>query len=442
MANILLNNFHETGNTLGELGRQLKRLDSRTRCEKVSCRDIIVCYIPDEIFYKNKEGIIQSKKINTKKEIMDSGIVRVYLFDPDESKRFSYTDSGYAFMRMAKLKLSNTMKNPDIDSLIDEMLENRTILYVNGKYCLTSNFLDMTLYQRIGMHGKAMLNHTMLRNAHIAELLQSAGTATAVMRTDGCTYKLCSLMSSKFKYINQGIIMDIISGIDPDGELGEPSCYKWEISNMGADVFLEFPEKAEEVKKTYKLKDDFIPGLLISKSDVGLGSVRISGCWRKDNAFTIFDTVRKEHSGTFDINDVIDEAADRIFGNYTKLPERLCELMPIDITDPNWFTKYSLEEAREKNISACSSVIKNIFKQINLKGAIQKKRERAIFEELVSALDPDIRYTAYDLCTLIMEIPARITGISSIYMEELMKTVGKTPYVSYEAEEDEKIMII
>ena len=211
---------------------------------------------------------------------------------------------------------------------------------------------------------------------------------------------------------------------------------------MGADVFLEFPEKAEEVKKTYKLKDDFIPGLLISKSDVGLGSVRISGCWRKDNAFTIFDTVRKEHSGTFDINDVIDEAADRIFGNYTKLPERLCELMLIDITDPNWFTKYSLEEAREKNISACSSVIKNIFKQINLKGAIQKKRERAIFEELVSALDPDIRYTAYDLCTLIMEIPARITGISSIYMEELMKTVGKTPYVSYEAEEDEKIMII
>jgi len=425
---IILDNFEEGGASLLRFENALKELDQNTYAVPVNGKDITVIYIPDKITYSNG-GVLEEQVINTKEDILSTKSIRVNIFHPNEL--FSYSESGRQTVKTGSLKIKNIIYHPNAEQLIEELLVTRTILCVKGKFYLTSEVLDKTLYQRIDMNGRGILNHTMLRAAHIAELFNTSDEGIMIVRKTNGVAKVFSILSSKYVHIKQSVLMDIVKNIDPNKELGHVYCRKWGITNHLAYAYLEFPDKAEEVRDTYKLKDDLVPGLLISKSDIGFGAIRISGTWRKGSSISVFQTVSRKQSGNFEVGDIIEEAVIKIYGEYTLLPERLCELMTIDITDSNWFIKLKLEDAIEKNQIACAEAIRTVFNQIHLKKVIQGKREKAVYEELCSVIDPTLSYTAYDICVMILGLSELIPDLNKFYEIPLMECISKAPYVEY-----------
>lgn len=439
--NHLSNSFEVKGKNLIKLQNELKELDERTSVVTVDGKNIIVCYIPDVMYYKTANGDIEEKKINTKEEILSTGSVRINLFNPKDKFTYAYSESGNQFIRSAKLNINSIMKSKYPEEFVTEMLKTKTLFFVNEKYCLLSDIVDSTLYQRIDMNGRGITEHTMERNLHIARLLKDAGKCKIVIRSEDGVAKIISIMSNRFNYIRQSTIMSIVKNIDPEKRLGVPEIYSWNINNIYTEVYLEFPEKAKEFCKTYKLKDSITPGLLVSKSDVGFGAIRISGTWRINNSIHIFDTVSRKHSGDFDPEEIIAEAGRTLFGEFTLLPEKLCELMLYNVTDPNWFATLKHEDAMDKNLDRCCSVIKSVFDEIELGRSIQRKREKIIYKELCNNIDPELNYTAYDICIMIMDIPSRVTGLNKDYTELLRKSISKAPYANYGYKTVKKISI-
>ena len=169
---------------------------------------------------------------------------------------------------------------------------------------------------------------------------------------------------------------------------------------------------------------------MILKSDVGYSSLRIIGTWRYKNSISIADEVSRKHCGEFDVDELIKNAKIKIFGKYTELPERLCELMLLDITNPSW-KKYPYDDFIKMNNNAICESIKNIFKELGIAKAIQKKNEKALLQCVLNEVDPEMSYTAYDICLLIMNIPSKVIGLNKNYGDAITKIVGMAPYLDY-----------
>lgn len=105
--------------------------------------------------------------------------------------------------------------------------------------------------------------------------------------------------------------------------------------------------------------------------------------------------------------------------------------MLINITDPVWKTTLKADDARDLNKTACVDYLKKIFKEINLQGILQQKNTKMILEELSANIDPDMNYTAYDICMMVMELPSRVGNLNKLYSDMLMEAVSKAPYVEY-----------
>ena len=75
--------------------------------------------------------------------------------------------------------------------------------------------------------------------------------------------------------------------------------------------------------------------------------------------------------------DIIAHSANCIFSKYTKLPEVLCDLMGINITDPAW-KGLSATKFEAMNKKAVEAIIKSVFKQIGLVEATTKKIEKGV----------------------------------------------------------------
>lgn len=425
----LLDTYERKGTDLTVLKSLLTEMDKHSYAITVPYRNIEIYHVMSSINEQKPDGTLVKVPVNTKEEIFETKQIRAYVFKPGDL--FTYSSAGYVALKRAKINIKNIIAHPEADAIIDEILATKTLIRIGKCFCLTSDTLDTTLYQRVDMKGKAFTEHSFIRNLHVADLLDKDESATAIVRGDKGVYKLYSLLSSKFCYISQKLVSQIVEEIDPMHTMGKPVCNHWTLNNSYADVFVEFPEKAEELRKTYGISKDLVPGILISKSDIGFCAITIKGTWRYKNSISVFETVSKKHSGKFDVCDIIDDAKKKIFGKYTVLPERLCELMLINITDPVWKTTLKVDDARDLNKTACVDYLKKIFKEINLQGILQQKNTKMILEELSANIDPDMNYTAYDICMMVMELPSRVGNLNKLYSDMLMEAVSKAPYVEY-----------
>lgn len=432
MTNYLDNDWKATGNDLPSLKQTLNELDKRTTCLSANLNDIVIYHVPKESRYKDPfTGQINVKYINSLEDIIKEEVIKVNFFVPDKNKIFAYTESGLNVIKSGALKATELLKSPHKEEIIKNILQEGTMVGIRNKLFTLSNSVDSTLSQRILMDGHGITKHTLGRDLHIAELFIEGADTKIVYREQFNVRKAFAMLGPKYKYIPQSVLIDIIDNLDPEGKLGKPECFGWEVNQNYTKVILEFPEKAEELCSTYGIKDSLIPGVMIMKSDVGLSALRIVGTWRYKNSISVCDEVSHKHSGDFEIEDFLNEVKVNIFDKYKELPETLCKLMMTDITKPEW-NKLSKKDFRKVNGDAVKAVLKNAFKELKITKAIQKKNEKLLFEELYNEVDEDMKYTAYDICLMLMDMPSRIEGLNKNYKDALQKAVGKAPYIRYE----------
>lgn len=445
----LMDEYLEKGDSLLELKHLLKELDLVTRAEIVRKKDLTIYSL-----MKTRKCVKRAKTpggkikvvseneepVNEIEQILKDGNIYIHTLKPRNV--WNYTETGVPYLSTTKIQiLPYIHKVVNKEAFLNEVLSNGMIWGYGKDLFFVSEKQLQTFGMRVDMSGSSLLDATLERNVHMAQLLNKDEEMTLIIRTVEGVDKVYAALSKKYSYIPQSILMTIVEKFDPKGTLGKMKCREWSVSHGMTRIELEFPEKAKELQAAYGLKDTLIPGIILEKSDIGECSITIKGSWRYGAYPVVESEIKRKHTGTIDIEKIVIEAQEEIFEKYTLLPERLCELMSIDITDPSWRT-LKKRKFKEVNKEAVSMTIKSIFKQIDLTKQIAKKNEKMLFEALCDEIDPDMNYTAYDVCLMIMNAPGRVHGLSEVYLNNFEKAVGKAPYATYSMKKSTKPIVL
>jgi len=341
---------------------------------------------------------------------MTSEAIELLQYDVDQT--MARSQPGRTRLRMESLKSIKAS-----DDFIDEVMRSGLLMKAHGEILFTSCGLTRDLGARALVSGAGLSSPTPERTAFLMHRYTvSPCNVNLVVRSNtddgGKVRKVFAMPSARYKYIPQSTLLNIAEYFDC--EMLGADTKKWFISNNISQIWLEFNKQAEDIAKTYKLPDTVIPGVLLETSDTGDCALKVIPVWRRGKGFSYARgrEYKREHKGSFNIDDVLDSIKDKVFSEYTKLPQRLCELLAIDVTNPAVFLEFLLEEARLQSI-------------------IGKRRMSNLLEALQGELNPAIRYTAYDIVMRLMELPASFDEDKWI-AEQLESAVYRLPFLDIE----------
>lgn len=303
--------------------------------------------------------------------------------------------------------------NQGFGILIEEPGRNRLLF--------PSEWVDLA---QLDIGGKFFTTQSSSRNISFAEAWsRKKEPITLVCRTEETTTKVFAIRSGKYAPIDSQNIFNVLDCFDKT-TVGEAEVVKWEINNSITRLYVKFPEKAREIASMYKTMNDFVPGLIIETSDIGDCAFRIIGCWYLKNSVFYSNDVSRRHSGDVDIAKILEDVKKSIFEQYTEVPEKMVSLLSTDLED------FSLTKAQQKK--RYEKFCKDISAYIDLSGAVGKKVEMSMREQIVDEFIPDQPYTAYDVVLAFLQLPERIEGqVPQSSMRKLQKAVTKAVFFDF-----------
>jgi hypothetical protein len=408
MKDYMKNDYLRTGTDVNEFNKVLDELSAATTTMVVGAKEIALL---------------------SRKDSDDPKNVWFYHLVPDAI--WNYNSAGVPYLSVRKIDREALVKIGAEDLLNEYEKQTSLMMMINGCLYFTSDSLPATLGMRANVAGDQMYIPSVERDILVAKGLNKDEATTCIIRNDGGLRKVVSVLTSKYTYQPQTLLTDIYNQIVKDNVLGKVSCRRWNVDQHTAEIYLEFPEKADELADLYELEDKITPGVYLAKSDTGDCSITVRATWRIGNSTTIQSEYKRKHIGVVKKEDILKSVKESVFDKYTILPDMLCELMAIDITDPSWRTSMLKKDFECKHKATVAEAFKNIFKQLEMVKAIGKKNEKALYEELCSEINPELDYTAYDIAVRIMTIPESVRGLPKAYEPKLAMACGKAPYADY-----------
>ena len=217
--------------------------------------------------------------------------------------------------------------------------------------------------------------------------------------------KVFAIMSDQYSYIPQNIMTTIYNRLSREGKedgLGEVVCTNWKIANDVTSLYLEFPDSSKKINETYekveKLNLDLSVGILIEASDIGYSSFKINGYVKNNDTNSIIrlgKEYKQVHRGEIALSEAVNVIRNEIFPEFSYVPERLAELLSIDIA------KDKDEKTKVKTIS---NLYNKLIKYMDLNSIMGKKRMKSLTDTLIAGINPTENYTAYDIATQMMNV--------------------------------------
>lgn len=332
------------------------------------------------------------------------------------------------------LKGISNNKEIDVETFMKEMLYTSKLMFrfFNASYFVSEKSY-FTLSQKLGMDD--CINFPSLeRDIFISHIMQKKKDTWKICVREmgegkGKVMKIFAAFSDKYVYIPQTVILDILKRLSDNDVLGRGKCKDWFINHDLTEVVLQFDEKADEIRKSYSKELDIIPALRIVTSDIGKSSFIVQAIWKKSTsgAYVVQDEISLRHT-TKNIfsNKIIETVEEKLFPVFSKLPERLLDLMEMDVTNPLY--------SERRNKEAVIKFVNEIFKKTGMTKIVGKQNEMKIKELLLSEIDFEDAYTAYDIVVSFMDLPARIEGLAKSLKKPLEKICGKAPFVKFDME--------
>lgn len=306
------------------------------------------------------------------------------------------------------------------EEFLQEILKNTRLLLTAGRNTtyFTSHYLCRDLAARADLGGDAIYVPSEERDAYIMSryALKPASVHMVIRKgisdNGSVLYKVFALPSSSYGYIRQTILLDIFEELEE--MFGKGQCEYWSIDHNLTKIWISFPDVAEDCSKVYKLPDVLVPGVLMETSDTGDCALRIVAAWKRksSSARSTIGVYEREHRGRFSESEALKKVGDELATTYTRLPTRLCELLTIDLPEP--------DAAIEKAIS-----------MLGVSKAIGKKRTKILVEALLDELAPGTKMTGYDLAMLFMDLPSRFVG-DERSKEFFEKAAGRLPFMDFD----------
>lgn len=438
--NALLDSFEVTGNTFEELKEVTETLTKNTHFMKWHSADIELLSLDGRRTHdvpkvdkngntvRNKDGSIKMESI----PVVTSTVLTP--FNLPTAHPNIPIDTLLKAYRESSVKTPELLKEwTEVVKLAIVFNDNNALKKQKKFYLASANALQTM--DRFGMAGDFLLTPCIERDIMIAKQFERDLGVTVIARSCNGTKKIFSILSDKYTHIDQSILFDIVNKIETAGDMGPAKCYQWNVSNFFTKLYIEFPEKADELSRLYGLKKVMIPGILMTTSDTGDSSFKVRGTWRVDgsNSLVVNSEVKRKHIGEINTDEVIEDISKEIFAEYAKLPEALCDLMAHDVTDPSW--DLTTTAGLKANQAEIENVIKTAFKRLGIVKAIGKKTEKKLREALVDEMDVSIRYTAYDIAMSILSLPERAVFMDKEKdISQLQKACGNAPFIKYDVD--------
>lgn len=334
-----------------------------------------------------------------------------------------------------RMRLEDVIKTPclteDFDKFLQEnslttklmLIDNQNRLYFVSQGALA------TLSLRTKCGGDWFFNQSLSRDIAIAEVMSSAiDTVTVNYCEVGGVRKILSFCTEKYAEVPLTILTDIINKIvtgDTEmspatgpisierGRMGRIDCKWWSLSHRFAEIYIEFPDVAADIQATYGLPNEIVPGLYLATSDTADSSLFIRSTYRGDNgknlSYVVSDEVQVIHKGSINLKKVMEAVDSRIFGKFLAFPEQLATLIMKEATPAA--LDLTTKNGQKRNHEIVMDRIKSVFKAVGMVGAISKKNEKVLIEQISCEINPEIAYTEYDIAMLIMDLPERLEGL-------------------------------
>lgn len=380
-----------TGKSLEDLQKLLIYMDSITTLKTVSSADVELLSL--------KKGVISAP-----------GTLPFRRYNP-----FMGELPGVA------LPLENDENKARLAPLVKELKQNCLMLMHGEDKYFTADNLIPTMTLRIGAGGTNAKRPSFKRDAYFAELLgvTEQDVKLLIRSVDGIK-KVFAMHSDRYTYVPQTTILDIIGQIEHG--LGKPVCKRWEVTNSKTEVYLEFPEKAQDFAKTYRVPKKIIPGLRLITSDVGESSVCAIGTWRLEGTPLGFEVFTRKHIGRIDTVKVLEQISQKIFAKYDRIPKRLCELMLIEVDSP-------------------MDCVDSVFEQIKLKDKLGVRRTAQLRSIMVDQFNYIVRYTAYDVAIAILGLPDSVIGMPKGVHKTFSDCIADAVFADFEEYKEELVAI-
>ena len=225
--------------------------------------------------------------------------------------------------------------------ILNEMSGKNPLLIKAGKdVFFTSENIFQTLCQRAGTSAGETVKelhwqHRVARDQmHMSYMALHPCNIVFLYRYEGTVKKIFAAFTA-YGYVPQKDLIDgIISGMEKD--LGECEVSGYNVNHMSTKVYFEFPEQRDDFSSVYQLPETVTPGVILYTSDVGKSSVIAEGTYviGKHSVLRTSAIAKEEHSKNASLGRFLEKMEKKIFREYTKLPERLAELITVDINSP------------------------------------------------------------------------------------------------------------
>lgn len=278
------------------------------------------------------------------------------------------------------------------DRLLEETAKGSFILFrIGDRIFFTSKKVLKTLSQRAGssMGDFAMRDEVNIRfprdTGYVNYMCTVPSQCSVLCREYKGANKIYAVFTDRYKLLPQyPLVKQMIEGFEK--EMGESTLLRWSVDHYNTEVYIEFPKRKEDFNKVYGLPDEVVPGVRIHLSDTGDSSFIINGSIRlRDTVIYIPGAeYSRAHTKKADMKEMFEYVGRNIFAEYTRIPERMVELLQVPVKDP--------AACYEKALKFCE-----------IRKLVGAKTEQAFLETLASSVNPALQYTAYDIAASIIE---------------------------------------
>ena len=398
--NLLNDEYVKTGKDLQAFYEELQNVEENTSFEKKSLNSIKLLSCQD---FAGNETLIELDPKKPYKKNKKSISLKIMPFDHKYLTTQGYDED------LVKEAVKSGL-------FIGSLRKPETIVPI-------SSHAISSMAQRAKLGGSNFFKKSLTRDLSISEHFGSDTPVTIVKRKENGLSKVFAVMSSDYSPISQKIISELVERIEKLAEeenFGKTNCRSWYVSNEFTRIYLEFPDMAEEFFDMYMVSD-VIPGIMIETSDVGICAFRVKGYIRQGSYITYMtEEYSQIHSGMIKKDEILDAARKSIFPKFSLYPERLAELMMINITDPSM--------TYEEKFARLKKLCEHILKVSGIQKIIGKKRTKALKEQLaenfyisasVNPGEAEVNVSAYDVAELFISLPSRIENLNQSLIDRI-----------------------
>ena len=400
------------GNDIQEFEECLNDMDENTDVKEVKLPNLQMLSYQD---FGNTRVLVELKPKNTFKKNKKSITLKTVPYDPE-----MLTNAGY-------------------DEALVEEAENTGLFFGSlkdpSKVVPISSYAILSMSQRAALGGPSAIKKSLSRDIAFCENFNKSSTAKMIIRNEDSLKKVFAVMSNDYQRIPQKTILTLLDAIRTEfSEFGSMECEKWSISHSITYIYVRFPEMEKEYEDTYGISGA-IPGLFIETSDIGMCAFRLKG-FIEMNKIAVFtrDEYSRIHTGSIDIESVIDTAKKKILPEMKYFPERLADLMNIDITDDSM--------TYDEKAAALRYACEQLIKETGIKKIIGKKRAKLLSEYLTDSYYPNtlsktkssVNITAYDVADMFLSLPDRLENVPDSVRNNISEVLWKVFEYDYAPE--------